>query len=171
MSQPRPPASTGSPSRVSRHGWQRRELVIWGAHGGSGASTLAAWLQPAWDMRPMGQEPNPPYPASVAHGRPLLIACRNTAWSARQATTAVAAVIRQGGHVDVVAIVSDGWPEPPSATARFRLLESQAGAVIRVPFVPGLRLADDPGSVPLSRAARRALALIRAVTGCAASHP
>lgn len=173
MSQPRPAASPGgtaAQSRVSRHGWQRRELVIWAAHGGAGASTLAAWLQPAWDMRPMGPEPNPPYPASVAHGRPLLVTCRNTAWSARQATTAVAAVIRQGGHVDVVAVISDGWPEPPAATARFRLLEAQAGAVIRVPFVPGLRLADSPDTVPLTRGARRALDQIRAVTGCTIPH-
>jgi len=150
---------------VSRYGWQRRELVIWGAHGGAGSSTLAAWLQPAWDMNPMGPEPDPPYPAAVSHGRLLLVACRNTTSSARQATAAVAAVTRQGGHVAVVAVVSDGWPEPAAATARFRLLEAQAGAVIRVPFVPGLRLADSPSGVPLPRQVRRALDQIRAVTG------
>jgi len=150
---------------VSRYGWQRRELVIWGAHGGAGTSTLAAWLQPAWDMRAMGPGPGPPYPAAVAHGRPLLVTCKNTAWSAQRATAAVAAVIRHGGHVAVLAVVSDGWPEPAAATARFRLLEPQAGAVIRVPFVPGLRLAADPAGVPLPRAARRALDQIRSVTG------
>ena len=26
--------------------------MIWGAHGGAGATTLATWLQPAWDMGP-----------------------------------------------------------------------------------------------------------------------
>jgi len=166
MQLPRPAAPhRTAPSRVARYGWQRRELVIWGAHGGAGSSTLAAWLQPAWDMSPMGPGPDPPYPAEVAHGRPLLIACRNTAWSARQATTAVTAVTGQGGHVAVVAVVSDGWPEPPAATARFQLLESHADAVIRVPFVPALRLADDPAGVPLPRATRRALDQIRAVTG------
>src|SRR5260370_22499639 len=78
-----------------RHGWQRPELVVWGAHGGAGPTTLATWLQPAWDMGAMRPGPNPPYPAEVAHGRPLLVACRCSASSARQATSAVAAVTRQ----------------------------------------------------------------------------
>jgi hypothetical protein len=142
---------------------QRAELVVWGAHGGAGTSTLAAWLQPAWDMGAMRQPPR--YPAALASGRPLVIACRATAWSARAATTAVAAVSRAGGQVAVLAIVSDGWPEPATATARFRLLEPQAGAVVRVPFVPGLRLADDPAAVPLPRRAVRALDQIRAAAG------
>jgi len=153
------------PERVSREQWQRRELVIWGAHGGTGTTTLATWLQPAWDTGAMRPEPDPPYPAGVARGRALVVTCRGTAWSAAQATRAVAAVIRQGGHVDVVAVVSDGWPEPATATSRLRLLEPLAGAVIRVPFVPGLRLADDPASVPLPRRALRALAQIQAAAG------
>jgi hypothetical protein len=165
----RPAASPADPgaahSRVARYGWQQRELVIWGAHGGAGTSTLAAWLQPTWDVPPMGPAPDQRYPAALVHGRPLLVTCRNTAWSARQATTAVAVAARHGGHVAVVAVVSDGWPEPPAATTRFRLLESQAGAVIRIPFVPGLRLADDPAAVPLPRNVRRALDQIRALTG------
>jgi hypothetical protein len=41
-------------------------------------------------------EPDPPYPATVASGRALIVACRNTAWGAQQATKAVAAVNRQG---------------------------------------------------------------------------
>jgi len=65
----------------------------------------------------------------------------------------------------VLAIVSDGWPEPPAATARFRLLEPQVGAIVRIPFVPGLRLADDPATVALPRRALRALDQIRAATG------
>src|ERR1039458_3048233 len=109
------------PSWVPAQGWQRIELVIWGAHGGAGTSTLASWLQPAWDMGAMRPEPSPPYPANVARGRALVVACRNTAWAARQATHAVAAVHRHGGQVAVLAVVSDGWPEPPTATCRFRL--------------------------------------------------
>ena len=65
-------------------------------------------------MRP---EPDPPYPASVASGRALVVACRNTAWAAQQATKAVAAVNRQGGQVAVLAVVSDGWPSPPPRPA------------------------------------------------------
>jgi hypothetical protein len=160
----RPDTEAASPARAPR-GWQRRELVIWGAHGGAGTSTLASWLQPAWDMGAMRPEPDPPYPAAVARGRALVVASRNTAWSARQATVALAAVSRQGGQVAVLAVVSDGWPEPATATRRFALLESQVRAVIRVPFVPGLRLADDPVTVPLPRRALRALARIQSATG------
>jgi hypothetical protein len=154
-----------NPATAPNHGWQRRELVIWGAHGGAGTTTLAVWLQPAWDMGAMRPEPDPPYPAAVAHGRALVVACRNSAWSARQATKALATVTRQGGQVAVLVVVSDGWPEPVTATRRFGLLESQVRAVIRIPFIPGLRLADDPATVPLPRRALRALAQIQAATG------
>jgi hypothetical protein len=153
------------PAELSREQWQRRELVIWGAHGGAGTSTLATWLQPAWDMGAMSAEPDPKYPAGVARGRVLVVACRSTVWSAAQATRAVAAVSQQGGYVAIVAVVSDGWPEPAVAACRLRLLEPQVDAVIRVPFVPGLRLADDPGSVPLPRRVLRALAQIQAAAG------
>ena len=37
--------------------------------------------------------------------------------------------------------------------------------MIRVPFIPALRLADDPAEVPLPRRARRALAQIQAAAG------
>jgi hypothetical protein len=168
MPAPRPsgrrPMGNPPPTRVPA-GWQRRELVIWGAHGGAGTTTLAAWLQPAWDIGAMPPEPDPPYPASVARGRALVVACRNTAWSAVQATKAVAAVTGQGGRVAVLAVVSDGWPEPAAARHRFRLLEAHVGAVIRVPFVFGLRMADNPAEAPLSRWARRAVGQLKAAAG------
>jgi hypothetical protein len=145
--------------------FQLPELAIWGAHGGAGTTTLATWLQPAWDLGVMSPEPDPPYPAQAAAGRVLVVACRGTAWSAAQATKAVTAVTRQGGHVAVLAVTSDGLPEPVTATSRFRLLEASAGTVVRIPFVPGLRLADDPASVPLPRRALRALAQIQAAAG------
>ena len=153
------------PERLPRERWQHRELIIWGAHGGAGTTTLATWLRPAWDMGAMHPEPNPQHPAVVARSRALVVTCRSTAWSAALATKAVTTVIRQGGHVAVVAVVSDGWPEPSTATSRLRLLEPHALAVIRVPFVPGLRLADDPAPVPLPRRALRALAQIQAAAG------
>lgn len=144
---------------------QRRELVIWGAHGGAGTSTLATWLQPAWDTGAMRPEPDPPFPAVLARGRALVVTCRSTPWSASQATKAITTVTRQGGRVTVLAVVSDGWPEPATATRRFQLLEPQVVAVIRVPFVPALRAADDPDLVPLPRRTRRALLRIQAATG------
>ncbi len=58
------------PSWVPRQGWKRRELVIWGAHGGAGTTTLATRLQPAWDMGAVCPEPDPRYPADVATGSP-----------------------------------------------------------------------------------------------------
>jgi hypothetical protein len=145
--------------------------VVWGAHGGAGTTTLAIWLQPAWDMRAMRPEPYPRYPARVAQGRPLLVACRNTASSARLATIAVAAVNRQGGCVAALVVVSDGWPEPAAAASRFRLLQPQVGTVVRVPFVPGLRGADDPAKVPLPRRVRRALDQIQTATGRRSTTP
>ena len=163
-----PPAGEpdrGHPAWMRPPGPRRGELVVWGAHGGAGTTTLATWLTPAWDMFSMRPAPDQRYLKAIAAGRPLLVACRNTAWSASRATAAVAAVTGMGGRVAALAVVSDGWPEPRTATARFRLLEPQVGAVIRVPFVPGLRLADNPADVPLSRSARRALDQIRAATG------
>jgi hypothetical protein len=164
------PAETSSPARAPA-GWQRRELVIWGAHGGAGTSTLAAWLQPAWDMGAMRPEPDPSYPATITRGRPLVVACRSTAWSAAQATKAVTAVTQQGGHVAVLAVVSDSWPEPATARHRFRLLEPHVSAVVRVPFVPALRGADDPAGVPLPPRARRAVTRIRAAASRTSALP
>ncbi len=145
--------------------WQPAEVLVWGGHGGAGTSTLAAWLHPACDMGAMRPGLYPRYPARVANGRPVIVACGTTAYAARAAPTAVTAVSRAGARVCVLAVVSDGWPEPAAAAARFRLLEPQLGAVIRVPFVPGLRLADDPAAGPLPRQARRAVEQIRAAAG------
>lgn len=142
----------------------RRELSIWGAHSGTGTTTLAAWLRPAQDLGAMRAGPGPACPASIAARRALVITCRNTAWSAGRATIAVAAVMQQGGHVAVLAVVSDGWPEPERASARFELLEPHVSALVRVPFVAGLRSADDPSEVTLPGRALRALAEILAVT-------
>jgi len=168
---PAQPASEPSEPGAGQPAWlvpeecHRAERVVWGAHGGAGTTTLATWLQPAWDLGAARPAMHPRYPATMAAGRPLILTCRCTAWSARAATIAVAAVTRAGGQLTVLAVVSDGWPEPPAATARFRLLEPQIAAVIRVPFVPGLRLADDPATVALPRRALRALDQIRAATG------
>jgi len=150
---------------LRHHAAQRRELVICGAHGGAGTTTLACWLSPAWDMGAMRPARDARPPAIIANGRPLLVACRNTAAAAAAATAAVTALTRPGARVAVLVIVSDGWPQPSPATARFRLLAPQVGAAVHIPFVPALRLADNPAGVPLPRAARRALDQIRAATG------
>jgi hypothetical protein len=145
--------------------WQPAQVLVWGAHGGAGTSTLVAWLHPACDMGSMRPGSFPRYPAWVANGRPVVVACGTTAYAARAATAAVTALSRAGAAACVLAVISDGWPEPAVAAARFRLLEPQLAAAVRVPFVPGLRLADDPAAVPLPRQARRAVEQIRAAAG------
>jgi hypothetical protein len=146
-------------------GWQRAEALVWGAHGGAGTCTLALRLHAACDMGAMRPGMYPRYPALTANGRPLIIVCRATAQAAQAATTAVAAVTRARRQVAALAVVSDGWPEPATATTRLRLLQARVGAIVTVPFVPGLRLADDAPAVPLPHRARRALDQIRAAAG------
>ena len=142
-------------------GDSRGVIVVVGAHGGAGATTLAILLQPAWDMgvvRPPGQGPLlfPP------GGRHLVLAARNTALAAGRAIGAVNALTSQGARVAVLAMVSDGMPEPASASYRFQLLQPRVGVLVRVPFVTALRAVDDPALLDLPRKARRVLAEIRA---------
>ena len=160
------------PQPLTRHGiiapdpiHARGDLLVWGAHGGAGTSTLATLLRPARDMGTLRSEADYRYPVIGLGQSQVLVACRCTTWSAIKASTAVNALTRSGGQVAVLAVVSDGWPEPPIASAWFRLLSAQVGAVVRVPFIPWLRLSNDPALVKLPRAARHALATIRLITG------
>jgi hypothetical protein len=136
------------------------EIVLVGAHGGAGVSTLAALLSPAWDMGAV-REPHPGRPLRAA-GRPVVLAARNTVAAAGRAVAATTAITGQGTQVTVLVVVSDGLPEPAEARYRFRVLEGRVGAVIRMPFVPALRAADGPLQVDLPRRAIGALAEIRA---------
>jgi len=96
-----------------------------------------------------------------------VVVARNTTAGAGAAIATVNGLTVAGGHVAVLAVVSDGLPEPAEARYRFRLLESRVGGVVRVPFVPMLRLADHPPEVTLSRKARQALGKIRALSTAA----
>jgi hypothetical protein len=146
-----------------------REIVVIGAHGGAGATTLAILLRPAWDM---GIVPRPARdrPPLRAGGRPVVLVSRNTAAAAGRATTAVNAITWHGERVAVLAVVSDGLPEPVAAAYRFRVLTHRVGAIVRVPFVASLRVADDPARVDLPRKAGRAVADIRTEALSAASR-
>lgn len=145
-------------------GARRGELVAWGAHGGAGTSTLAALLGACWDMGAVRYRPDPRVPAVTTYGRPLIVVCRNTVVAAERATAAVMAVVHPGGRVAALAVVADGaGREPREASARFRLLESRVGRVVRVPFVAALRLVDDPAGVPLPRRAEQAIEELRAL--------
>jgi hypothetical protein len=139
-----------------------REIVVLGAHGGAGTTTLAILLRPSWDIGAV-RRPAPGRPSiRPTWGRPLVLVSRNTAIAAFRAITAVNAAKWQGEHVAVLAIVSDGLPEPTAAAYRFQVLAARVGAVVRVPFIASLRTADDPAQVDLPRNARRSIADIRA---------
>lgn len=148
------------------------ELVAWGAHGGAGTSTLAGLLGSCWDMGALRHRPDSRYPAVVTYGRPLIVVCRNTVAAAERATAAVMEVAHPGGQVAALAIVADGaGREPREAAARFRLLESRVGRVVRVPFVMALRLVDDPATVPLPRRMEQAIEQLRALAIAAPAVP
>lgn len=139
-----------------------REIVVVGAHGGAGTTTLAILLQPSWDIG-MVRRPVPGRPSiRPTGGRPLVLVSRNTAVAAFRAITALNVIGWQGERVAALAIVSDGLPEPSAAAYRFRVLAARVGVVVRVPFIASLRTADDPAQVDLPRSARRSIADIRA---------
>jgi hypothetical protein len=166
------PARPGVPRRAIGPGTRRAafaEIVLVGAHGGAGVSTLAALLSPAWDMGAI-RESHPGRPLRPA-GRPVVLAARNTVAAAGRAVAAITAITEQGTQIAVLVVVSDGLPEPTEARYRFRVLEARVGAVVRMPFVLGLRAAGNPLQVDLPRKAIGALAEIRACTQEQAPYP
>ena len=136
------------------------QIVVAGAHGGAGTSTLAALLAPAWDMGVI--QPGAPAAGLRPGGRPVVLAARSTVAAAGRAVTAVTAVTATGLPVAALAVISDGLPEPAEARYRFRLLQGRI-PVVRVPFVAAFRAAASPLQVDLPPRARRALAEIRAL--------
>jgi hypothetical protein len=146
------------------------EVVLVGAHGGAGVTTLAGLLRPAWDLGVIGR-PGPDRGPLRPAGRPVLLVTRNTVAAAGRAVAAVRLLGEQGVPVAVLAVIGDGLPEPAEARYRFGVLGGRVGAVVRVPFVPAFRIAADPRSVDLPRRARRALAEIRALTHEAVPDP
>ena len=143
-------------------------IVLAGAHGGAGTSTLAALLAPAWDM---GVISGPAAGGLRPGAGRSSLAARNTVAAAGRAVTATSAITRAGAWVAVLVVVSDGLPEPAEARYRFRVLEGRVGAVVRMPFVPAFRVTADPSRVDLPRRARQALAEIRALTREQAPRP
>lgn len=143
-------------------------LAVCGAHGGAGTTTLAALLDPAYDLGRVRIDAVSPALGLARMPGPLLLACRPTTWSAELATAAVSALAGAGHQVAVLVIAADGWPETPVAAARYRMLSARVRSVVRMPFVPALRGCPDPSSVRLPRNARRALDRILQITTTAA---
>jgi hypothetical protein len=133
------------------------EIVVVGAHGGAGASTLSALLQPATDRGVFEQS----LWTSPRDDRPIVLATRPTVSSAQRASTAVAELTKLGYQVAVLAVVGDGMPDPGQTAYRLRLLRGRVAAVVRVPFAAGLRSVAEPADARLPGAARRAIAEIR----------
>ena len=144
------------------------EIVVAGAHGGAGTSTLAALLAPAWDMGVI--QPAAPAGGLRPGGRPVVLAVRGTVAAAGQAVTAVTAITATGLPVAALAVIGDGLPEPAEARYRFRVLGARV-PVVRIPFVAAFRVAGSPLQVDLPRRARRALAEIRALARQQAPYP
>lgn len=136
-------------------------MVVAGAHGGAGTSTLAALLPTAWDMGSIESLLELDCAPLDAKGRPIVLAARNTATAAKRATTAIGVLRDWDERVAALAIVSDGGPESRDATARFALLEARVGGIVRVPHVRQLRLVEDPAEAVLSGKARHAIDQLR----------
>ena len=162
------PRPRGVPSQTA--GYRSPDgIVLAGAHGGAGTSTLAALLAPAWDMGTVSG--TAPGGGLRPGGRPVVLAVRNTVPAAGRAVAAASVLAGAGIRVAVLVVVSDGLPEPAEARYRFRVLEGRVAAVIRMPFVPAFRVAAHPSLVDLPRRARQALAEIRALTQQQAPRP
>jgi hypothetical protein len=141
------------------------DVVVAGAHGGAGTSTLAALLRTPWDMGSIEHLLELDHPPLRARGRPIVLAVRNTAVAAKRATAAIGVLHEWDKQVTALAIVSDGGPETRDATARFALLQARVGGIVRVPHVRQLRLVEDPTQVVLPGKARHALQQLRGLLG------
>ncbi|MFF0523484.1 hypothetical protein ACFYTC_32695 [Actinomadura nitritigenes] len=158
----RPDAEQGTTPRVEP---EALDLVVAGAHGGAGTSTLAALLPTAWDMGSIESLLELDCAPLDAKGRPIVLAARNTAAAATRATAAIGVLREWDERVAALAIVSDGGPESRDATARFALLEARVGGIVRVPHVRQLRLVEDPTEVVLPGKARHAIDQLRRLIG------
>jgi len=145
------------------------QIVIAGAHGGAGVTTLAALLRlelagaAAGQAVRIGELPPVPDadPARIAAagwlpvpppGAALIITARGTAEGARRAVIAVTALERRAIRPVAVAVVADGaGPEPRQAAQRFGLICDRCGPLIRVPFAAALRAGAAPGAARLPR--------------------
>jgi hypothetical protein len=141
-------------------------LVIVGAHGGSGCTTLAGLLAPACDAGTPGATGM--CPAVVLRSGSVVVTARCTPAGAAQAVALAAAISARGIPPLAVAVISDGLPETADARYRYRLLDARV-PVVRFPFVAALRAGADPAAVVLPRRARRALAEIRRLEALASA--
>ncbi len=138
---------------------QPRSLLLVGAHGGAGVSTLTRLLAPAAvDLGAPREWRRIRTPSWQLVG--VVTGC--TVAATGQAVYQVAAAARAGIVPRVLIVVGDGWPLPGTARARLRLLAAQVGQIVHVPYVPGWRYVEQPDPARLPGAVERALAAVRA---------
>ena len=147
----RDPEAT-SPARVPRHGWQRRRAGDLGRprrrrdqHAGGLAAARLGHGRDAPRTRPAlprGGRPRPRAGRRLPQHR--LVGQAGDQGGRRRRPG-------RAGRWPCWPWSATAGPNPPPPPSRFSLLEPQVRAVIRVPFVAALRLADDPAGVPLPR--------------------
>ncbi|ONH33429.1 MULTISPECIES: hypothetical protein [Protofrankia] len=129
-------------------------VVVAGCHGGAGATTVAALLQPAIDIGVVTDWPR--YAANRGFaGRPLVLVARGTVQAVAVAGRVTAAARTAHVHPAGLVVVADGpLPEPRGVTQRLRLLAAHT-PVHRLPYVTRWRYVADPlrGEVPTPLAA------------------
>src|SRR5690348_17792192 len=74
------------------------EVLLVGAHGGAGVTTLAGLLRPAWDMGAV-RRPGPGQGPLRPAGRPVVLVARSTASAAARAVTATGLLAAQGVQI------------------------------------------------------------------------
>ncbi|WP_233515232.1 hypothetical protein [Marinitenerispora sediminis] len=144
------------------------QAVLLGCHGGAGASTMQALLGTPWNLGCY----SPELRRIETFGRPLVLVARDSASAGARVIEAVTGVTTAGATIACLVIIADGsGPEPKEATGRLRLIEDRVGAVVRFPFVAGLRYADanEADKVELPKKAVRALTDIHAACAKAMS--
>ena len=127
-----------------------------GVHGGAGTSTLAQLLGNAV-VTPVAD-----WTTLLDASTPVVLVARATPDAASKATDAVRGAVAAGVSIAALVVVADGpWPEPVASRARYRMLEQEVGAVIRLPYVGRWRY-EAPELATATRSAHRALDQIRA---------
>lgn len=144
-------------------------LLVAGAHGGAGTSTLAALIReqlgagmPVYEL-PACPDSDPAAVAAAtalpAMAGPVIVVARGTSEGARRAVIAVTVLELVGIRPAALAVTGDGaGPLPRAAMQRLAALDGRVGAVIRVPFAAELR------ALGYSQQMRLPARLVRAVT-------
>lgn len=148
-----PPGSALPPLLVS-------SVIVLGAHGGAGTTTVNRMLAPA------AHEGS--YEDWTRQLEPMVLVAKATAYGLRKATEAmtwVNHVIRSAPYQiapPVLVLVADApGGEPSTAKARARLVQDQVRGIVRIPYVPAWANLDDPLSVPAPRAVVTAASELR----------